>query len=268
MPDSVVDYGQVWKNVHEHLDGLGLPSQQRAFLQLAALRGMLESTAIIAVPNDFTKDVLERTLREQIADALTSVLGLSETPVNIAVTVDASMSTGEEHFEPSFDGPSAGDGVVVDQGEAVPAAEPAQTAATERFAGTSGPQLFVVNEGDLLPRDRTLSESGPQQDGDVIDFVPGPRPQHGELEPMEATHLNPVCLRAVRHRLLEPVRPRRRGCGRRAPARHTTPVHLWRVGAGQDPAPRDRPLRPAAVLPVRVRYVNSEFTNDFINSIP
>ncbi|NLJ52511.1 MAG: chromosomal replication initiator protein DnaA [Intrasporangiaceae bacterium] len=272
MPDSAVDYGQVWKNVHEHLDNRGLLPQQRAFLQQASLRGMLESTAIIAVPNDFTKDIVERTLREPIADALTETLGLSS-PASIAVTVDASMNTVEEHFEPSFDGPASGDGVVVDQGEVGPATtKPAQSPTTERFSGTSGDtQLFVVNEGDLLPRDRTLSESGPQNDGDVIDFVPPPRPPQGELEPMEATHLNPKYIferfvigssNRFAHAAAVAVAE--------APAKAYNPLFIY----GESGLGKTHLLHAIGHYArrlyshVRVRYVNSEeFTNDFINSI-
>ena len=101
MAEGDIDYGQVWRSVHEHLDAVGLPSQQRAFLQLASLRGMLEATALLAVPNDFTKDIIERNMRPHIIEALTTVLGPAapDSPISIAVTVDPSMTGSELGFD-------------------------------------------------------------------------------------------------------------------------------------------------------------------------
>ena len=280
MPDGDVDYGQVWRRVHEHLDTIGLPSQQRAFLQLASLRGVLDTTALLAVPNDFTKDIIERNLRPHITDALTVVLGpsASGSPLSIAVTVDASMTGTELGFEPSptttsdhapttesLDGRhddvmTAVDDTTVD------------VATTERFAGhTSGPHLLSPMGVDGLPRDRTISESGPQHDGDVIDFIPGPRPQSGELEALEATHLNPKYLferfvigssNRFAHAAAVAVAE--------APAKAYNPLFIY----GESGLGKTHLLHAighyARMLysHVRVRYVNSEeFTNDFINSI-
>src|SRR5690606_23069426 len=127
---------------------------------------MLESTALIAVPNDFTKDIIERNLREHISDALTAVLEMpvDRAPVSIAVTVDSSMTGVERSFEPA----------VADQDPHAPPmrpdSSPADDPMTERFA--SG------QSATLLPNDRTLYQRPPQE-GDVMDFVPGPRPQPG-----------------------------------------------------------------------------------------
>lgn len=223
VPPGDVDYGQVWSQVHEHLDAQGLPSRQRAFLQLTSLRGMLESTALIAVPNDFTKDVVERSLREPIADALTRVLQLpgERAPVTIAVTVDPSMAgmepsdatgtdtesyaggTGPDSLQdyPFQDDPGqenghldyrgrhqAGPGEIQHQGG--PEADPM----TERFSPSSPsistPSMHTGVEAATLPTDRTIYERPPQE-GDVIDFVPGPRPEPGQAEAIEATRLNP-----------------------------------------------------------------------------
>ncbi|KAB7745531.1 chromosomal replication initiator protein DnaA [Nostocoides sp. F2B08] len=304
MPDGDIDYSQVWRQVHERLDAIGLPSQQRAFLQLASLRGMLDSTALLAVPNDFTKDIIERNLREHITDALTVVLA-DRAPagqISIAVTVDAAMSESELGFDqPSAPQPGGGEHVSrpgagsghgftatpgVPHGTARPAAEgrhddvttavddaTIEVATTERFADHgAGPRLRSASAGlDGLPRDRTISESGPQSDGDVIDFIPGPRAHPGELEPLEATHLNPKYLferfvigssNRFAHAAAVAVAE--------APAKAYNPLFIY----GESGLGKTHLLHAighyARMLysHVRVRYVNSEeFTNDFINSI-
>ncbi|MFN2318490.1 MAG: chromosomal replication initiator protein DnaA [Dermatophilaceae bacterium] len=289
MADGDVDYGRVWRSVHEHLDAVGLPSQQRAFLQLASLRGMLDATALLAVPNDFTKDIIERNLRQPITDALTTVLGSSYSgaPISIAVTVDSSMTSSELAFEsgpaavateyPSDDPadrvmtPGGSDGrpedVTTAAGEAT-----VDVATTERFAGhIPGPHLRAPTGLENLPRDRTIGESGPQHDGDIIDFIPGPRPRPGELEALEATHLNPKYIferfvigssNRFAHAAAVAVAE--------APAKAYNPLFIY----GESGLGKTHLLHAighyARMLysHVRVRYVNSEeFTNDFINSI-
>ena len=57
---------QLWRTTLEVLDSDGIPVQQRAFLSLAKLVGLLDDTALIAVPNDFTKDIVETRLRDRV----------------------------------------------------------------------------------------------------------------------------------------------------------------------------------------------------------
>ena len=61
MADATM--AQLWRTTLEVLDSDGIPVQQRAFLSLAKLVGLLDDTALIAVPNDFTKDIVETRLR-------------------------------------------------------------------------------------------------------------------------------------------------------------------------------------------------------------
>ena len=51
--------------------------------------GLVEDTALLAAPNDFTKDVLETRLRPVVVDALSQTLGRE---IRIAVTVDPSIA--------------------------------------------------------------------------------------------------------------------------------------------------------------------------------
>ena len=80
---------QLWRTTLEVLDSDGIPVQQRAFLSLAKLVGLLDDTALLAVPNDFTKDIVETRLRDRVTATLGSQLGRD---VRLAVTVDPSLA--------------------------------------------------------------------------------------------------------------------------------------------------------------------------------
>ncbi len=62
-----------------------LSSQDRAFVSLARPLAVVENKVIMAVPNDFTKDILETRLRPNIELALEQVLGAE---VSMLITVD------------------------------------------------------------------------------------------------------------------------------------------------------------------------------------
>ncbi|KRB76585.1 hypothetical protein ASE01_15595 [Nocardioides sp. Root190] len=72
-----------------------LQAHQRAWLQASKPVTLHGTTAIVAVPDDFTRKRLEGRLRGQLEDALTERFGHE---VQLAVTVDASL-----HHEPGFD---------------------------------------------------------------------------------------------------------------------------------------------------------------------
>ncbi|GIE96435.1 chromosomal replication initiator protein DnaA [Paractinoplanes rishiriensis] len=78
------DLSDVWKATLEELaDEISSP-QQRAYLQLTKLRAIVEDTALLAVPDAFTRDVLESRLRPAITEALSRRLNR---PIQVAVTV-------------------------------------------------------------------------------------------------------------------------------------------------------------------------------------
>jgi chromosomal replication initiator protein len=85
VPDGV-DLGAVWTAAAEEVaDGIA-SAQQRAYLRLTRLRAIVEDTALIAVPDAYTRDVIESKLRPAITDALSRRLGRS---IQVAVTVRA-----------------------------------------------------------------------------------------------------------------------------------------------------------------------------------
>ena len=98
--ETGVDYAQIWQRTLGTLDSVGLSNQERAFVRLCRLVGVLDQTALVRAPNTFTKDFLETRVREQIHGALADQLGH---PVQLAVSVDESLETdlGMIHDEPT-----------------------------------------------------------------------------------------------------------------------------------------------------------------------
>jgi chromosomal replication initiator protein len=79
-----VDLGDVWKATLEELVDEISSRQQRAYLQLTKLRAIVEDTALISVPDAFTRDVIESRLRPAITETLSRRLNR---PIQVAVTV-------------------------------------------------------------------------------------------------------------------------------------------------------------------------------------
>ncbi|GLY26866.1 chromosomal replication initiator protein DnaA [Kineosporia sp. NBRC 101731] len=86
------DFPSVWRRALDSLDSVGVTPQQRAFVRLARPVGLLDGTAILAVPNDLTKEILEQRVRDTITGLLSEHLGI---PIRLAVTVDSSLAGGE-----------------------------------------------------------------------------------------------------------------------------------------------------------------------------
>jgi chromosomal replication initiator protein len=82
--DDGIDLAELWIGATEELADEIVSAQHRAYLRLAQLRAILEDTALIAVPDAFTRDVIEARLRPAITDALSRKLGR---PIQVAVTV-------------------------------------------------------------------------------------------------------------------------------------------------------------------------------------
>jgi chromosomal replication initiator protein len=89
VADDDLDLTEVWARALESLGDTGMTPQQRAFVSLTRPLALIEDTALVAAPNEFTKDVLESKLRPLVVDALSRTLGRE---VRIAVTVDPSIA--------------------------------------------------------------------------------------------------------------------------------------------------------------------------------
>jgi chromosomal replication initiator protein len=77
------ELAQVWQRVMAELQ-----SHQRAWLDTSRPVTLHETTAIIAVPNEFTRTQLEGRLRGQVEDALSEAFGRE---IRMAVTVDPTL---------------------------------------------------------------------------------------------------------------------------------------------------------------------------------
>jgi chromosomal replication initiator protein len=87
---ETTDYAAVWTAATESINDEVVSQQRRAYLRLTTLRAIVEDTALLAVPDAFTRDVIESQLRTVITDALSRQLGR---PVQVAVTVRAPNET-------------------------------------------------------------------------------------------------------------------------------------------------------------------------------
>ncbi|MEU8607236.1 chromosomal replication initiator protein DnaA [Actinoplanes sp. NPDC048791] len=83
MADTV-DLGGVWTAATDELADEIASAQQRAYLRLTRLRAIVEDTALLSVPDTYTRDVIESRLRLAITEALSRRLGR---PIQVAVTV-------------------------------------------------------------------------------------------------------------------------------------------------------------------------------------
>ena len=86
MPeDATVDLESLWAHAIDGLADSTVTPQQRAWLRTTRPLGLLDDTALLAAPNEFTKDVLETRLRPMITTALSGLLGRE---IRVAVTVE------------------------------------------------------------------------------------------------------------------------------------------------------------------------------------
>jgi chromosomal replication initiator protein len=81
---DMVDLPAIWASATDEVaDGIA-SGQQRAYLRLTRLFAIVEDTALISVPDAFTRDIIETRLRPAITDALSRRLSR---PIQVAVTV-------------------------------------------------------------------------------------------------------------------------------------------------------------------------------------
>jgi chromosomal replication initiator protein len=113
---DMIDLSAVWTEATDEVaEGIASP-QQRAHLRLTRLRALVEDTALVSVPDAYTRDVIESRMRPAITDALSRRLGRA---IQVAVTVRPAEEGGAppplidgvvpppRTRETLFDGPSA-----------------------------------------------------------------------------------------------------------------------------------------------------------------
>jgi len=233
VTETSVDFGHVWHNTLTVLDANGLPPTQRAFLRQAKFVGLLGQTALLAVPDEYTKDIVETRARKQVVMALSGQLG---TDIRLAVTVDPALRTGNE-LEPE----TTTDMVSLTELEADDLPDLSSPFSTIRAASAADGQ-----SGRHRIAERDASE-------------------------VEATRLNPkytfdTFVIGASNRFASAAAV----AVAEAPAKAYNPLFIYgQSGLGKTHLLHAIGHYVRSLYPnVRVRYVNSEeFTNDFINSI-
>ena len=86
-----MDLRHVWARTLDVLTEQSVAAPHRAFVRLTRPLGLLDDTALLVAPNDFTKHKLETDLRGIVTETLSRELGRD---VRIAVTVDPSLAAG------------------------------------------------------------------------------------------------------------------------------------------------------------------------------
>jgi chromosomal replication initiator protein len=100
MADATLDLATVWDQIRERL-ATSLSPQQNAMLNLTRPLGLVEDTAVLAAPNEFTQTVLESRMRRVLAEALSEQFGRD---IRVAVQLEdapAGPPTEERDEEPT-----------------------------------------------------------------------------------------------------------------------------------------------------------------------
>ena len=258
--------------------------QQRAFLRLTRPLGLLDGTALVAVPNDLTKEVLEQRMRGPVLEALALELGR---PVLLAVSVDPSLG-GDADDAAAADGGGGGDDDPDDDpvdggaehaalgadareergGHGGPAGNSAALPRPRRWLddpdgaeGGSGDELRPADDGGLFAVERPSPTGSPRR----------PRREREARRDVEPARLNPkytfdTFVIGASNRFAHAAA----FAVAEAPAKAYNPLFVY----GDSGLGKTHLLHAIGEYAqhlfagVKVRYVNSEeFTNDFINSI-
>ena len=83
--DDRTDLVTVWERIKARLDDGSARPQQRAFITLTRPLGLVEDTALFAVPNEFARDYFEDRMRPLVTSLLSAELGVE---IRVAVTID------------------------------------------------------------------------------------------------------------------------------------------------------------------------------------
>jgi chromosomal replication initiator protein len=146
---ETIDLAAVWTAATDDLADEIVSAQQRAYLRLTRLRAIVEDTALLSVPDAFTRDVIESRLRPAITEALSRRLGR---PIQVAVTVRPADDGGSAAPQPTRDPQDASD-------EPTGSAQHGYASATVPSARNAQDTLFAKPASGQPGR---FTESGPE----------------------------------------------------------------------------------------------------------
>src|SRR4051794_9255870 len=167
MADATLDLATVWDQIRERL-AMSLSPQQNAMLNLTRPLGLVEDTAVLAAPNEFTQTVLESRMRRVLAEALSEQFGR-----DIRVAVQLEDTPPEPAAEPRHEEPTRRPWSAAE-------AQRAEEDRASRDRADDGRSAFGVRTDAVRkpPWDRSGSESAavrPDAEPRELRAVDGPR---------------------------------------------------------------------------------------------
>ncbi|MCU1587265.1 MAG: chromosomal replication initiator protein DnaA [Frankiales bacterium] len=235
----VPELDAVWDRVIAGLSESALSPQHRAWVNLTRPLGLVEDTALLAVPNDLVKEVLESRLRPVVAGALSAAYGRE---IRVAVTVQPMPDQPPVPDFDSTDGHAADTSETADHSRALP--------------GTGRDRSPEATPDPFDPERRNVVELGnrPNRNRDVEPARLNPKYTFETFVIGSSNRFAHAAAVAVAE----------------APAKAYNPLFVY----GESGLGKTHLLHAIGhyaqhlFTGARVRYVSSEeFTNDFINSL-
>ena len=269
MTGADIDLADLWRRTLLALESAGVSPSERAFVGFARLMAVIEQTALIAVPNDYTKKVLESDVRENLVRALGDSLGRE---IGLAVTVDPSLEQSiHEQSNPGHSNPGQSNS---EQGST-------NTSHSGSYPGerSDGPDATLDAarlerfhpHGDGVTGDGGTGDGGSNGTGGGGRHTPGVIPFPRRDADPDRSRLNPkytfdTFVAGSSNRFAHAAA----NAVSEAPAKAYNPLFIYgSSGLGKTHLLHAIGHYVRQIYPgFRVRYVNSEeFTNEFINSI-